>query len=102
MRLAFGFGTVVFAEESGAGAAADDTFAQVGEVSGGDSCVVRWVEGVIELFAQFAPLIAEAGKLFVVGSQIWLLVVFGQAWRLGQAVSESEANTERLSSSASP
>ena len=72
----------MFAEEAGAGAAADDTFAQMGEVGGGDSGVVRWVEGVIELFAQFAPLIAEAGKLFVVGSQIWLLVVFGQAWRL--------------------
>ena len=66
---AFGYCAVVLAEEAGAGAAADDTFAQMGEVGGGDSGVVRWVEGVIELLAQFAPLIAEAGELFVVGSQ---------------------------------
>ena len=69
MRLAFGFGTVVFAEEAGAGAAADDTFTQVGEVGGGDGGVHERSGIVIELFAQFAPLIAEAGKLFVVGSQ---------------------------------
>ena len=69
MRLAFGFGTVVFAEEAGAGAAADDTFAQVGEVGGGDSGAHERSGIVIELLAQFAPLIAEAGELFVVGSQ---------------------------------
>lgn len=59
-RSAFGFGTVVFAEESGAGAPADDAIVDVVEVGGCLLGVRAKGRVVIELLAQGATDCAEA------------------------------------------
>ncbi len=59
---------VLFAQEAGAGAAAENALLEVSEVGGGDGGMHACRGLVIELLAEFASFRAEAGELVVGGS----------------------------------